>query len=146
MIVVATPRQADLQRNADGSLRDDDGLETVVVISLFTDARATVEDGLEPGDDPRGYWADAYDEEQGLNIGSKLWLLERETITAESLKLAETYASDSLAWMIADGVASKIECVATRIGEDSGELKVSITKPGTGSPYQLTWERYFAIQ
>jgi phage gp46-like protein len=145
-MLVTTPREADLRRNADGSLYDDDGLETVVSISLFTDARATVENGLEPGDDPRGYWADAYDEEQGLNIGSKLWLLEGATVTEKTLRDVESYSSAALAWMIADGAADRIECVASRLGDEAASLVVYVYKPGTGSPYQLTWELHFALQ
>ena len=146
MLAVTTPREADLERNADGSLYEDDGLETVVVISLFTDAKATVEDGLTPGDEPRGYWADVYDEEQGLNIGSKLWLLEGATATDATLRQVESYASAALAWMIADGAADRIECIASRLGDEAANLDVNIYKPGTGSPYQLTWELHFALQ
>lgn len=146
MLAVTTPREADLERNSDGSLYDDDGLETVVVISLFTDAKATVEDGLTPGDDPRGYWADAYDDEQGLNIGSKLWLLEGSTATETTLRQVESYASAALQWMIDDKAADRIECVASRLGDEAAKLSVSIYKPGTSSPYQETWELHFALQ
>jgi len=146
MISINTPRAADLVRNADGSLLDDDGLDTVIALSLFTDAKATVQDGIVQGDDPRGYWADAYDSEQGLNIGSKLWLLESETLTPAVLKRAETYAKEALAWMVTERAADRIECVVTRLGDDSADLTVSVYKPGTGSPYQLTWELHFALQ
>jgi phage gp46-like protein len=146
MLAASTPREADLERNADGSLLEDDGLETVVAISLFTDAKATTADGLEPGDDPRGYWADAYDDEQGLNIGSKLWLLEGATMTEANLREAEAYAKAALEWMIADGAADRIECKATRLSDEAATLDIALYKPGTGSPYQLTWELHFALQ
>ncbi len=64
--------------DADDDFETDAGLETAVIISLFTDRRAGENDELPATEtDRRGWWGntlqDADDE-----IGSKLWLLCRE--------------------------------------------------------------------
>ena len=50
----------------------DDGFNTAVYISLFTDQRVDDESLLDDKNDRRGYWADVFDEKP---MGSKLWLL-----------------------------------------------------------------------
>jgi phage gp46-like protein len=80
-------------------------LETAVLLSLFTDARAADDDRV-PGaqDDRRGWWA--------APLGSRLWLLTREIATNEVRLRAEDYCRDALAWMIEDGVADQIDVAA----------------------------------
>ena len=101
----------------DNDFEMDDGLATAVVISLFTDQRATVDDPLpDPRTtDRRGWWGDKllpYD--SGDEIGSKLWLLERSKTTEQVLSKAEEYAKKSLEWMIKDGIVKSVEVVAER--------------------------------
>jgi phage gp46-like protein len=80
-------------------------LETAVLLSLFTDARAADDDRL-PGmkEDRRGWWA--------APMGSRLWLLAREVATNEVRLRAQDYCRDALQWMIEDGVADQIEVTA----------------------------------
>lgn len=146
MLALNTARVGNLVRADDGSLLDDDGLETVVTISLFTDARAS-EDEVPAGTDRRGWWFDAYDpDEPGVSIGSKIWLLENATMTAENLRLLERYAKDALEWMVAANAAEKIETEATRIAEDAASLTVRIHAPNDpASPYTYTWELHFGV-
>jgi len=88
----------------------DDGLETAVILSLFTDARANADDALPLGQsDRRGWWADAYPAADGDRFGSRLWLLRASKQLQQSLNLAKEYAEEALAWLVADGVASRVE-------------------------------------
>ena len=99
---------------AGADLARDRGLRTAVLISLFTDRRA------EPGDvpddeDPRGWWGDALDAD-GDRIGSRLWLLGRSKQTADVPVRAEEYVRESLAWMLGDGTADRVDVSAEWAG------------------------------
>lgn len=95
-------------------LQLDDGLQTSILISLFSDRRARTDDLLPGTDgDRRGWWADAYPQIEGDLIGSRLWLLSREKELAEPLRLAKEYADEALSWLVIDGIASRVEVVAS---------------------------------
>ena len=94
-------------------LATDEGLETAAAISLFTDRRAGRDDALPGGDDDRrGWWGDAFAGVEGDLIGSKLWLLGREKNLPEALNRARDYGAESLAWMVEDGIAERVEVIA----------------------------------
>jgi phage gp46-like protein len=90
-------------------------LPRAVIISLFSWGRALPDDEL-PGTDRMGWWGDSFPQVAGDRIGSRLWLLARTTIrTATPAKVRE-YATEALAWLIADGVASDVIVQAERDG------------------------------
>jgi len=98
-------------------LVSDEGLETAVVISLFTDRKADEDDILpDPDGSKRGWWGDLGSGIENDQIGSKLWLLEREKTTEETLVRAKQYIFDALQWMIDDGITNKIEVDVERQG------------------------------
>lgn len=125
-------------------LLTDDGLNTAVLISLFTDRRASADDELPDGTtDRRGWWGDAFAEEEGDEIGSKLWLLERSKITAETIRLARDYAQAALDWLVTDGVARSVEVTAERRDATSLDLSIVITRPdSTSRTYDYVWDAY----
>jgi phage gp46-like protein len=87
----------------------DDGLETAIILSLFTDRRADDSDELPDAEQfRRGWWADSDDD----RIGSKLWLLSRSKELVQIRALAEQYARESLQWLISDGIVESISVVA----------------------------------
>lgn len=139
-------REGDLEQSADASLVDDDGLETVVTTSLFTDALATQDELTKYKLPQRGYWFDAYDADPNLNTGSKLWLLEGQTISDDTLSFAKSACDDALAWMVAEGAASKVENTVARLGDDGIAGETVIYQPtNPRSPYRITWEAYLGI-
>lgn len=98
------------------SLAQDDGLETAIVISLFTDRRANDDDVLPSGgDDRRGWWGDTFAEVDGDRIGSRLWLLAREKQLPEVLVRAKQYAEEALQWLIDDGIARAVYVTAEAV-------------------------------
>ena len=112
----------------DGDLATDEGLETAVILSLFTDRRALEEDRLPDGsNDRRGYWADAYFDRPH---GSRLWLLHREKEQAEVLRRAQEYAEEALAWLVEDAVAEAVEVEAWTVRRDTLGLRVLIRRGG----------------
>lgn len=94
--------KADLVLNEAGNdLQDENELKTAVLVSLFTDARASLAQVPTPNSDRRGWW--------GAEIGSLLWLLQRAKSTQANLQVAISYIKNSLAWLIAQEIASSIE-------------------------------------
>ncbi|RJX19022.1 MAG: hypothetical protein C4575_09340 [Desulforudis sp.] len=95
------------------------GLTTAVIVSLFTDRRAEDDDVLpdSANGDKRGWWGDLVSPEvEGDRIGSRLWLLEREKTTPETLIRAREYIEQALEWLVDDGVAAKVEIEVERTG------------------------------
>jgi phage gp46-like protein len=96
-----------------GDLLTDDGLDTAVAISLWTDRLANADDVLPAGNgDRRGWGGDAYlpplSGGQPDHIGSRLWLLSRSLQILQTAQLAQTYCQEALQWMVDDGVAAVV--------------------------------------
>ncbi len=140
--------EGDLEYDSDGSLLETAAaaIESVVTVSLFTDAKATADELARAGLTQRGYWLDAYDSDPSLNTGSKLWLLEGRVIDARALLDAKAHCDDALAWMVTEGAASKVENVVERLQDDAINGVTTIYRPGDTSPYVIAWEAYFAVQ
>ncbi len=101
----------DMVLTDDGDLLHDSGLETAVLMSLFSDRRYEGE---------RGWWVDELLERE---TGSHFWLLVREKTTTNEhcegniLLRAEDYGRQALQWMIDSGEALAVDVVA-KWGED----------------------------
>lgn len=110
----------------------DEGLETAILISLFSDARVDVEE-LRPGEsDRKGFWADAVVPAEGKNTGSKLWLLDRGKITDETLEQARDWCIEALNWLLEDGIASDLDVEVTRVTgrNDAVLIDITVVRPG----------------
>lgn len=124
-----------------GDLERDGGLQTAVTISLFTDRRVSEEQLPPLAESRRGWWGDMFPEIDQDQIGSRLWTLEREKRTTETLRLYEDFTREALNWLIEDGVASTISVSA--VYDDNGQLigDIIITRPeGTESRFQTNWD------
>ena len=124
-------------------LERDDGLETAVIISLFTDRRASAEQipPEYPQDDLRGYWGDINNASATDQTGSLLWLLAREKELPQTLSRAEQYCREALAWMIDDLVSTKIEVTASYYSRGWMLLVIDIYRPtGAAVRFQYNYE------
>ena len=130
---------------ANNDIVKDEGLETAVLISLFTDARAEDGDDIpDPDNDKRGWWGDLVNEDNGI-LGSRLWTLSRSKITTENLTLTEGFAAQALQWLIDDEIVSSISVTAERNADDVNrvDLLVEIKKEGEDPvllKYDNLWE------
>jgi phage gp46-like protein len=124
---------------ADGDLATDEGLETAVLLSLYTDRRALPEDELpNDGTDRRGWWCDAYSDRPH---GSRLWLLSREKETDRVLRRAEEYAREALDWLVVAGIAT-VEVEAVHLRRGVLLLILGIQRPGRARlerRYEYVW-------
>jgi phage gp46-like protein len=112
----------------DSDLASDPGLETAVLLSLFTDARAANDDVPPSGDptDRRGWWADQFSTVEGDKIGSRRWLLDRSKFTNETAIVLKEYDTEALQWMIDDGVASSVD-ITTALATVRGSPRINET-------------------
>lgn len=124
-------------------LARDDGLESAVLVSLFTDRRANP-DQLRIGDgitDLRGWWGDYRPAVDGDQTGSLLWLLRREKQTRETLARARQYAEQALAWMVEDRVARRVTVATDYIAPGVMQIRVDVERPDAARVrYQYDYE------
>lgn len=113
--------------DGEGDLVRETGLETAVMISLFTDGRADDDDELDNPDDKRGWWGDLTTGDDDL-IGSKLWLLDRSKTTNETIEKTKQYIEEALQWMIDDGVAAKVAIEVERQGDPENARLATLIK------------------
>ncbi len=121
----------------------DDGLETSVMLSLFTDRGANPGDVLpDAAADRRGWWGDAYPVVDGDRIGSRLWLLARSKQLPEILTRAKEYAAEALQWLIDDKVAERVDVESEIVRNGVLGLRIVIFKPKADTVnfrYNYTW-------
>jgi len=132
----------DLAFTSDGSsLLRDNGLETAVLISLFTDQRVA-ESELPPGHkSKKGWWGDAFLEKPGDKIGSKIWTFARGKLLPETAAAIQVRARQALEWMIEDGVALTVDVVATLRQEGFIEIVIQIARPDAeDDKFTLFWD------
>lgn len=101
-------------------------LERLVAVSLFSDARADIDDELPvEGESRRGFWGVA----EGDNFGSRLWLLERTKNTAATRAMAIDYVVEALQWLLDDGIAEGVSATLEPQGNaERVTLVVTITR------------------
>lgn len=87
-------------------LAGDDTLASAVLVSLLSDRLAETHE-VAPGQDRRGWWADAY-VDNGHKTGSRLWLLDHEKQLPSVVQRCKRYCEEALAWCIEDGLASSV--------------------------------------
>lgn len=100
-----------------GDLKECDDLDSAVIISLFTWARAAA--GEVDENAPRfGWFGDKIDADNTDSTGSKLYLLKRKKITNQTIMDTREYIEQALQWMIEDGVATEIKAEVERNASD----------------------------
>lgn len=126
---------------AEPGLDVDRDLETAVVLSILTDARAKADDRLDDDADRRGWWGDTDGEAvHGVReIGSRLWLLAREKQTEETRQRAAHYAREAISWLIGDGVAASFDVKASFPRPGFLALEIVIVR-NSGVPLVLGYE------
>jgi len=117
-------------------------LRRSVTISLFTWRRAGPDDAVDDSD-RKGWWGDCVPSVAGDRIGSRLWLLARRTLIAQTLQDAQAYAEEALAWLLDDQIVTVVTVTVERQGTDRMNLRVMLTEQ-SGETLELnfadTWE------
>lgn len=121
---------------------DDSGLETAVIISLFSDRRAAADDILPEGADRRGWWGDVYSGLDGDRIGSRLWLLHREKQLPAVLVKTREYAMEALQWLVEDGIAAAVDVQTEIVRTGVLGLLIEIRQPAK-PPVRFRFEQFW---
>lgn len=126
----------------------EDTLATAVILSLFTDRRASADDVLPRGsNDRRGWVGDEFmaAAEGAANpspSGSMLWLLYVSKVTGDVLARARFAAQEALAWLVTAGIASRVDVTTEWAGANGDRLAVrpTIWQPDQVQPvYDVLW-------
>ncbi|HBO8236475.1 TPA: hypothetical protein L5C36_005616 [Pseudomonas aeruginosa] len=100
-------------------------LHRAAVISLLTWRRAGADDPLDDAE-RYGWWGDSFPSVADDRIGSRLYLLRRRTLTAQTERDARDYAREALQWLLDDRRVTAVE-IATSRGVDRLEMRVQLT-------------------
>jgi len=117
----------------------EDTLQTAIIHSLFSDARAGDGDGIDVRSKGRRGWVG--DEYQGADdhYGSLLWTVLVGKVTDDVLERTRFYAEEALAWMVRDGIAASVVVEALWVG-DVLAIRPQIFKPDHVAPvYDVLW-------
>ena len=124
-----------------GDLVVDDGLETSINVSLFTDGRA--ENQVFRPEDRRGWIGDVFRER---DIGSLLWLLEQTRLDQLTLAAAIDRTRKALEWMVEDGLASDVSVSGEISDLNSVSIFIDVTAPDSSgvTRYVKYWRNTIA--
>lgn len=121
-------------------VKSDEGLETAVLISLFTDQHVELDEVPFGETSQRGWWGDLFPDIERDEIGSKLWTLGRSKTTLPTRNKIIELAEQSLQWLIEDGVASEVIVNAEIIARDRIDLSVEIIRPNDPNQrFDVVW-------
>lgn len=122
-------------------------LTRAVIISLYTWRRAATDD---PVDDEElfGWWGDSYPAIADDRIGSRLWLLRRVKLTAQTQRDAEFYAREALQWLLDDGQVIGLEVSSEQVDLNRLNLLTTLTVP-SGAQLNINpssaWQVIYAV-
>lgn len=120
---------------ADGDLATDETLVTAVMVSLFTDGRAELDD-LPPGESSRrGWWGDTADD----RIGSLLWLDRREKQIPEVAAKVARHCRGSLEWLVDAGIVERVEVDAEFTAPGLLAVTIELVR-GSATAWAQAWE------
>ena len=122
-------------------LTADNGLETALAISLFTDKRVEDDDLPQGHKSKRGWWGDMYPVVDQDKIGSRMWTLYPGKTTTETLRRSEDFAKEATNWLIEDGIASAVNVLSEYNTNKHLISNVDVVKPdGITSRYEVLWD------
>ncbi|MDU9415226.1 phage GP46 family protein [Pseudomonas sp. zfem005] len=123
------------------------GLERAAVISVLTWRRAGPDDPLDDGE-RYGWWGDSFPTVTDDRIGSRLYLLRRRTLTADTERTALDYVREALQWLIDDGHVGRAVVTGSRRVDRFDVLVELFTPDGARVPvaFDNLWQVINAVQ
>jgi phage gp46-like protein len=120
-----------------------DGMETAVLVSLYTDARLDESEVKTPL--MRSGWIGNI-MTQGRQLGGKLWKFENSPVTTSYLANAKEATQRSFDWMINDKVARSITAAISAQKATNGMTNIShqvgiVARDGVKQDYVYLWDR-----
>lgn len=123
----------------DSDVDTDADLETAVLFSLFTNARAP--DGTQPPNgstDLGGCWIDNM---EGYSMGSLLWTIEGAKKTGNSLLThARTICEQALQWLLDEKIVGSITVQTSWLNATALNIGIRMIKPdGSDISFRYAW-------
>jgi phage gp46-like protein len=125
----------DFQLTDDGDIATVDAFDTALLMSLFCERRAT--ESEIPSAHLRRGWIGNESDQEGFEIGSKLWLYEQSRITKTLIQEIVSATLNGLQWLIDDNLATSIN-VSAKLQNNNIVIEVIISRPNSKVDY-----RYF---
>ena len=135
-----TDQQEYTMRIQDGDFIPDDGFDTVIYMSLLTDARAT-EDQVAVPENRRGWPGNLVSPVEDRQLGGWLWLVDQSRLTPDTLNRAINYAQLSLNHLVEDGLAKSVVVSGEIVPRSGIQLIIVITSVSgvTSTHYVNLW-------
>jgi len=135
---VGTEILYDFKIGTDGDIETEDQLDTAILVSLFTDKRASGSDVQKP-QDRRGWIGDL--ETPGDLYGSLLWLFEQSRLTGAVAAKIGSFGRLCLEWMTRDSIATEVSARAI-VRASRVDLQIDIKKPNSPAEARVfaLWE------
>ncbi len=118
----------DVAINAEGDFDSVDALDTAILVSLFTDARADASQIALP--ELRRGWI-GNESTPDFELGGLVWLYYQERLTRTVLNGIADAARRSLKWMVDEGIALAVRAEATPVGSGRLDLRIELERPTT---------------
>lgn len=109
----------------DGEFLETSTLETALLFSLFTDARANDDQERLPLK-RRGWLGSQQLHFDYEDQGSKLWFFDQTRISEQNLSEMSSYTNQALAWILKEGRADSISVSARKVAALNSASKVVI--------------------
>jgi len=123
-------------------LRATQALATAVLICLMTDIRVDTSE-LPPGETNRGWPGDGFDLEPAeTQLGSKLWLLRRRSLTGDIERLAEDYARQAMQTLIDQGAFVRVDVKASA---DRSRSRLDLLVEGFGRDGRKVFDQKYGV-
>lgn len=117
-----------------------DGMETAIVVSLFTDARAP-DSVVKSAKNRRGWVGDILTANVGRTLGSLLWTYDQSRLTRDILNRLDVTVENALKWMVDDGIAREISAEVTQDSSRGIIINIDILTPdGKNQKYAILWK------
>lgn len=122
-----------------GDFKTIDSFDTSITVSLFGDERADSSE-VPAVERRRGWWGNNFGSDSEFQLGSKLWILNQERRTQETLNKAITIAQNALQWLVDEGHAKNIDVVGAFTAAGIG-LTITIFRSSavTETKYYELW-------
>ncbi len=91
-----------------GDFKTVDSFDTSIAVALFGDERADSSE-VPAVERRRGWWGNNFNDTPEFQLGSKLWLLNQNRRTQDTLNKAITIAQNALQWLVDDGHADAVD-------------------------------------
>lgn len=122
-----------------------DGLETAIIVSLGTDARAPASTVQTPSR-RRGWVGNILTADSGRQLGSLLWTFKQARLTPAVLNDLGVAAENALSWMIEDGLAKSVQASVSKTDLRSVSVNILIVTPeGKELRYAFLWRQTSVI-